>query len=381
MAIKVLILSCNTGGGHNAAGQAVYEELCARGVECEFADALAMASPAVSQKVSDGYVFITTKAPEVFKLLYKAGGAVSRANRLKHKSPVYFVNKLYADKLQAYIESNGFDVVVMPHLFPAEAMTVLKRQGALAGVRTVAVGTDYTCIPFWEETDPDWFVIPHADLAEEFAGRGIPAEKLLPLGIPVKRGFREPEDKAAARAALGLPEGGPLYLVMTGSMGFGNLESLLEAVAREGTPAAVLCGSNDEMRERLERKFAAASGLHFRGYTREAHRYMAACDVLFTKPGGLTSTEAAAVRIPVVHTSPIPGCETLNARFFAERGMSVVGEDAEKAVRAAAELACPGAARDRMLAAQAAHVRRETCGEICDLIARLGAEGASMPCL
>lgn len=37
---------------------------------------------------------------------------------------------------------------------------------------------------------------------------------------------------------------------------------------------------------------------------------MAAADVLFTKPGGLTTTEAAVKGIPIVHTRPIPGCET-----------------------------------------------------------------------
>ena len=43
---------------------------------------------------------------------------------------------------------------------------------------------------------------------------------------------------------------------------------------------------------------------------------MKACDVLFTKPGGLTSTEGAVAGIPMVHTEPIPGCETANRKFF-----------------------------------------------------------------
>jgi len=50
--------------------------------------------------------------------------------------------------------------------------------------------------------------------------------------------------------------------------------------------------------------------------------YLRACDVVFTKPGGLTSTEAAVIRVPIIHTAPIPGCETINRRFFMRAGMS-----------------------------------------------------------
>ena len=32
-------------------------------------------------------------------------------------------------------------------------------------------------------------------------------------------------------------------------------------------------------------------------------------DRIYTKPGGLTSTEALVKNIPIVHTAPIPGCE------------------------------------------------------------------------
>ena len=71
----------------------------------------------------------------------------------------------------------------MPHLFPAEVITKLKHENRL-NAKTLAIATVYTCIPFWEETEPDYFVIPHKDLIDEFVEKGIPKEKLLPIGIP-----------------------------------------------------------------------------------------------------------------------------------------------------------------------------------------------------
>ena len=72
----------------------------------------------------------------------------------------------------------------MPHLYPAETITYMKRKGMKLPL-TVAVMTDYTCIPFWEETDCDYYMIPHESLIPEIVKRGIPEEKLVVTGIPV----------------------------------------------------------------------------------------------------------------------------------------------------------------------------------------------------
>ena len=50
---------------------------------------------------------------------------------------------------------------------------------------------------------------------------------------------------------------------------------------------------------------------------------MKASDIYFTKPGGLSITEAAVSNIPIVLLPPIPGCENLNRDFFCQNGMAV----------------------------------------------------------
>lgn len=371
--IKALILSCNTGGGHNAAGRAVYEELLERGYECEFVDALSMAGSKVSKNVAGCYNFITTKAPEMFHFIYNAGGAVSRMNRLKRKSPVYYVNKLYAEKMKEYIEAGSFDIVIMPHLFPAETMTVLKNRDGFR-VKTVAIATDYTCIPFWEETDPDYFIIPHPDLADDFIQKGIPKDKLVSMGIPVRKPFRTERNPAEAKKKLGFEPDKPLYLVMTGSMGAGNLEAFVRGFADscgDRVNAAILCGNNDKLREKLSRKFSGRKNICFKEFTNQVPDYMDACDVIFTKPGGLTSTEAAAKNIPLIHTDPIPGCETKNANFFLERGMSFVSSSVPEQLEMAAALCSDANRREKMLSSQRRHIDRNACEAICDFIEEL----------
>ena len=52
-------------------------------------------------------------------------------------------------------------MVVMPHLYPAETITYMKSKREWNLPLTVAVMTDYTCIPFWEETECDYYIAPH----------------------------------------------------------------------------------------------------------------------------------------------------------------------------------------------------------------------------
>ena len=113
--MKLLILSCSTGEGHNSAGKALLEYLEENGVACEMTDTLSLVTSPVSQMVSDVYLFSTRR--NLFKTVYRMGETVSTG--LSLQSPVYMANKLYAKRLYDYIVDNGFDTVVCTHLFPA----------------------------------------------------------------------------------------------------------------------------------------------------------------------------------------------------------------------------------------------------------------------
>lgn len=358
--MKILILSCNTGEGHNAAGRAVFHELQSRGVDCEMADALSFAGANISKRVSNCYTSITTKMPNVFRAMYHAGNFIS-SNR--HKSPVYLLNRLYQDAVLQYIQEHEISFVVMPHLFPAQTMTALKRERGV-NIGTLAIATDYTCIPFWEETDIHHYVIPHQSLAREFYEKGIAKDKLLPFGIPVERAFFEKADRSSARRALDLPLDQPVFLIMSGSMGYGDLENLI--CSYDG-PAklVVLCGRNEKLRLSLSK---LRNDLCLVPFTQQVPLYMSASDVLFTKPGGLTSTEAAVHNIPLIHTRPIPGCETKNAEFYQNHKLSYYSKDIQSALHFADHLMQDEVLRKEMLLAQRATINPHAREQICDFI-------------
>ena len=109
--MKVLILSCKTGGGHDAAGMALKEELESRGHQGIMFDYLVLAGQKVSNAVEDVYVNTVKKTPHVFGAVYNIGMAVSRIAR---KSPVYYVNSRMAKYLQPYLEEEDLMQFLCP---------------------------------------------------------------------------------------------------------------------------------------------------------------------------------------------------------------------------------------------------------------------------
>ncbi len=361
--MDALILSCGTGGGHNSAGRALEQELRARGHSVAFLDPYTLRGPRTSGAVNRGYISLAQRAPRAFGALYGLGDAV---RRLPGRSPVYYVNRPMASVLERYLDGHPCDVIFMPHLFPAEMVTNLKARGRHVP-DTFFIATDYTCIPFTEETDCDIYIIPASTLTGEFAGRGIPRERLRPLGIPVRREFVSGGDMASARAALGLEQDRLHILVAGGSIGAGHLEDSVAALTERFPEArlTVICGNNRALYDRLRRDYGPNCGAI--GYTSRMADYMRSCDIFISKPGGLSSSEAAAVGAALVHVTPIPGCETKNMEFFASRGMCVPVTDPKNELAAACESLFDPAARAAMRAAQRSALPRLPAAKIVDL--------------
>lgn len=372
--MHILILSSSTGGGHNAAGEAIQEKLLMMGHQAVFLDIFTLSSQRAANFVAQAYIRTARGLPHLFGFIYKLGGAVGKIlHRVHLNSPVYLANSLMARPLQCYLDVHDFDAVVMPHLFPAETVTYMKRHGMLS-IPSVAVATDYTCIPFWEETDCDCYIIPHEDLADEFSAHGIAREKLFPYGIPVKSAFTRPKDPCAARARLHLPADKPIYLIMSGSMGFGSILLFSFELARRcknGEQIVIICGNNRKLKRTLKHEFRHNKNVHIIGYTTHVDDYMDACDVIYTKPGGLTSTEALVKHVPIVHTAPIPGCETRNREFFVSRGMSAAAQHIRTQVSQGRMLLETEAVREGMLCAQQIHARPDAAERICSLLESL----------
>lgn len=365
--MRVLILSCGTGGGHHAAANALVEELTRRGHQVMFLDPFQLSGENTASLVGNAYIRLVQRSPALFGVLYFLGNAY---RRLPIHSPIYWANGKCADQMEAFLREHPFDVILMTHLFPAHILTHLRKRNVPLP-KTILVSTDYTCIPLIEESDCDYYITPAPELTEEFCSYGIPRERILPYGIPVLRRFREGPDKAAARASLGLLPDKTYLLLCGGSMGAGKLTQAVQLLLDDGraqgdSRLVVICGSNQTLYSRMCRRWGSHPGIRILGRTDRMADYMRACDLLITKPGGLSSTESAAAEVPTIQFCPIPGCETRNARFFSQQGMSLYVKKPDRRLLEAVEALTSAEAVAAMNAAQRRCPGTLAADRICD---------------
>jgi len=172
--MKVLVLSTNTGGGHNAAGNAIIEALEEMGVRAELVDSLGVASKWGSKAVSDVYNGVAKHAP---KLLGAGFGIADKMTVKKVRSASYALNLINVHRLEEFIFAKAPDAIVTTHVFCAQALTHLVKHAKI-GAMTFGVTTDYNCGIYWEETKMDAYILPHPDLTAAYIAKGMDPQRL-----------------------------------------------------------------------------------------------------------------------------------------------------------------------------------------------------------
>ncbi len=369
--MEALILSCATGGGHNAAARALYEEWIRRGHRAELLDPYALYGRRMDKRVGNCYVQCAQKMPRLFGGIYQLG---EWYRRLPGRSPVFWANQKAADVMQEYLERHSYDAILTTHLFPGEILTHLRRRGVLLP-KLFFIATDYTCIPFTEETACDYYIIPSPVQRQEFCSWGIPPEKVVPLGIPVRRVFWENRDRDRAIGQLGLNPRKRYLLMAGGSMGAGKIfqtARILQPYLSEHREVVliVICGTNQRLYDQLAGQYRNDPQVLLLQRTEHMAEYVKACDLYLSKPGGISSTEAAAANVPLIHISPIPGCETKNQSFFTKYGMSIgVSRPKKELLRAVRQLEDPEAV-GRMIDAQRRLIDPSAAERIAEFVER-----------
>ncbi len=318
--MKALILTTHTGGGHDAAANAMSEALENQGVTCRVEDCVAFGGAWLSKVVSGSYVKMVQVNPNSFGRLYRLGEIISTP---RFKSPVYLVNAAYAFRMEKLLDEFQPDMIICTHMFGGQSVTHLRRREQYTGLLAMVM-TDYTFSPFMEDVQPDVLCVSHRAMLPECRAKGLPEGILKPFGIPVSPRCTPCLDRAAAKREAGLPEERQEVLLVGGSMGAGNLPGTIDAVLPGLGDAhlTVVCGSNVKAKECCEARCAGMENVTVLGRVAPLYPRMAAADVVITKSGGLTTSEAMTIGVPMVIVHPIRGCETANADFFERYGLA-----------------------------------------------------------
>ena len=322
MGKSFLLVTASIGSGHEKAASAIAE-----GIQAYFPDAridtvdfMRWDTSFINAFMKSCYLKMLALVPNLYEFMYRFTDGNRKGGFIQ-----LLMAQAMSRSIKRLVRKYRPDVIICTHPFPAEAVSHLGDSWRQQFV-SVAVITDYSVHRMWICPNMDLYFVGCDLMKKQLIADGIREDTIHVTGIPVSRDFYQAWDKAACRQAAGLSQDLPVVLLMGGGLGLGRIVAALEQLEKlePRLQLLVAAGRNHELKAQAER-FGGNSHhcVHVYGFTDKVCQLMGASDILVTKPGALTLTEAMAMGLPMVLHEPIPGPETDNARYMSGCGAAV----------------------------------------------------------
>jgi processive 1,2-diacylglycerol beta-glucosyltransferase len=224
-------------------------------------------------------------------------------------------------KFARFVKQFAPDAVLCTHYLPVELLGGLRKKWSGPPPLTVSIVTDFEAHALWMESNVDLYCVAAEDTKARLVARGVLPAQVLATGIPISVKFSNKIDASFVRKNYGLRDDLPILLVLSGGFGMGPVAEILAALDQIERPfqTLVVAGRNEELRRELAAR-DYHHPTHVLGFVTNMQELMAISDLLVTKPGGLTTSEALAMGKPLFILNPIPGQEAANSDFLLQRG-------------------------------------------------------------
>jgi processive 1,2-diacylglycerol beta-glucosyltransferase len=365
---KIAVITLSVGAGHVRAAQVIEGALTdtEEPVHAKVLDALDLAQVWFTKLYVQPYWWMLRHAPVLWRRLFE------RRQRKRHSAtaPSWVFRHGCAGVLE-HLKAFSPDLVIATEVGAAEMAALGKRDGCFSAP-ILAVQTDFQSEPPWVQPEIDFYCVGSDEAKFELISWGVSPNRVLACGIPIDPAFAFSYDRAELLKALGLGERSPVVLVMGGGMGPSPLDQIIRSLELCGTTMQVLAvtGHDTAMRSRLEAlRSKVALDLRVLGWTDNIPELMAVADVLVTKPGGLTTSEALAMNLPMVLTHPIPGPEERHLLYLRRHGVALGARQLQEIPSLVARILRSPGKRDEMVQ-RARDLARPDAADAIALVAR-----------
>ncbi len=316
--MKIIIIHASAGQGHKRAAEAIFNCIKENSShDAAIIDSLDYTNFLFKFFYIKGYAFLVAHFPAVWGFFYRLTD--SPRNSFINSFFRFFNKNLNSSRLRCHLRKENPDVIISTHFFANEVVSYLKKENLIKS-RTISVITDFLSHYYWIAPGIDLYVVACKETKGFLLSQGIPEEKIRVLGIPVDVIFFLELKREGVCKKLNLNPDKFSVLVATGSFGFEIIETLVKLLKGE-VQLLIICGNNKKLLQRLNGY--KEENLKVFGFVKNMHELMSAADVIITKPGGLTISEALVKNLPMIFISPIPGQETNNADFFVQRRLGL----------------------------------------------------------
>ena len=313
---KTLILTTSTGEGHNQAAKSISTTFEKSGYEVISHDFLTNNSILLTQLFVKGFEISASFFPQAYGFAYKL-------------TDNHFTNKILSlvfsftkRKIKKLINETNPDIILITHPFAVNIIGSLKRKGL--NIPVIVIVTDFKSHSTYIDKNMDAYITASEDTKLYLSKRGIDSNRIFSYGIPIKDEFFE------TRLDIKSSKNDDYFniLLMGGSMGLKNISYVLKELINNSNKLriTVVCGKNEKLKESLLKEYnhnIKNKKLHILGFSKDIDSLMEYSDLIISKPGGLTVTEAITKKLPLLIPFAIPGQETQNVEFLTSNGCAL----------------------------------------------------------
>jgi processive 1,2-diacylglycerol beta-glucosyltransferase len=327
MSQRIFVMSAAVGAGHLRAAQAVELALrqLAPDAQVRNIDVLELTNAAFRRIYGRAYLDLVNKAPHVLGYIYDLMDKPSRSGKDRRDQFRLAFEKL---NLQAFIDllkEQRPDLAINTHFLPAEIIAHLRRRRRWHIPQTT-VTTDFDTHRLWVNQPCEHYFTATEEGALGLAAWGVPRQTITPTGIPIHPAFAQIKERDEVLRRHALRGDRPIVLQLAGGFGVGPIGRIYTALLEVQLPLEIIVvtGRNEQARRGLETiTVPPRHRVHLLGFTDQMDELMAAADLLVSKPGGLTTSEALARGLPLAIVQPTPGQEDRNSDFLLENGAAI----------------------------------------------------------
>lgn len=321
-----LIFSVSIGNGHDQVAHTIKNALLMTNPnnKVKIVNTISLISPLLDKVILDSYLNILKFYPKAWGKIYE------KTNKL---DPIIDINdianKLISSKFKKSTLIFEPDIIFCTHSFPASIIAALKEK-KIINCPLITLITDYNIHSTYINDYTDFYIIPHEGLLYKIAAYGVPKEKVLPIGIPIKQDFYMPLNRKEILNNLNL-EDKRTILVMGGGLGLGSINGIVRELDRklENIQILAIAGRNQRLESKLK-SLSTVNDLKVYGFINNVHELMEISDCIITKPGGVTCAEILSKQKPLIIFSPLPGQESDNTEFLLNYGAAVTASSVNK---------------------------------------------------
>lgn len=326
---RIILMYISEVSGHHSATLAIESaiKILAPKTETLNINAFNYTNPVSEKIINRIYLNIIKRTPKIWDYLYDNPGVVKKLQKIKET-----IHKFNSPKLKNLFDRFKPDAVVCTQAFPCGMVADYKKTYG-SSLPLVAVLTDYVPHAYWVYDMVDYYITPSEEVTRRLTKKGVPIQKVRALGIPFDPKFNQDPPKKAVMEKLGLTSGIPTIVIMGGGQGLGPIKTVVKTLekVKKDLQEIIICGANRKLYRSLKRRIKKyKKKIVLLGYADNINELMGISDMIISKPGGVTTAEVLAKRLPMIIVKPIPGQEENNTAYLTEKGAAIKVDDPKK---------------------------------------------------